>query len=117
VSKSNPSSFKGTKLFRPCEEKLGKLDLYSFNCVTPGHVSSVGVPKTLKKNYFNLKSLKNLKILNIWSISESPWKSGFFVTISEKMHPMLQRSTGVEYSHEPNNSSGALYHMVTTSLV
>lgn len=30
------------------------------------------------------------------------------------MHPQAQMSIGVEYSIEPNNISGALYHSVTT---
>lgn len=37
-----------------------------------------------------------LKILKSWSISESPWNSGFLVASSAKMVPVLQTSTGVE---------------------
>lgn len=37
-----------------------------------------------------------LKILKSWSISESPWKSGFLVANSANMVPMLHMSTGVE---------------------
>lgn len=58
-----------------------------------------------------------LKILNNWSISESPANKGDFVIISTNMHPILQISTGVEYSIDPSNISGARYHKVTTSWV
>ena len=33
------------------------------------------------------------------------------------MQPADQASTGVEYSFDPSNNSGALYHNVTTSFV
>lgn len=49
-----------------------------------------------------------------WSISESPWNSAFLVASSAKMVPILQTSTGVEYREAPSNTSGALYHRVTT---
>lgn len=55
-----------------------------------------------------------LKILKSWSISESPWNSGFLVASSAKMVPVLQTSTGVEYRAEPRRTSGARYHRVTT---
>ena len=55
-----------------------------------------------------------LKILKSWSISESPWKRGLFVTISAKMHPILQISVAMEYLCDPSKISGALYHRVTT---
>lgn len=58
--------------------------------------------------------LKYLKILYIWSISESPGKSGYFVIISTKIHPADHISIGVLYSIEPNKISGLLYHKVTT---
>jgi hypothetical protein len=38
----------------------------------------------------------DLNMRNSWSISESPWNSGFFLTISANMHPMLHMSTPVE---------------------
>ena len=55
----------------------------------------------------------NLKIRKSWSISESPWNSGLFVTISANIHPMLQISTGQEYLWQPKSTSGARYHRVT----
>ena len=33
------------------------------------------------------------------------------------MHPKLQISAGVEYDFDPNNTSGALYHLVATPSV
>jgi hypothetical protein len=47
---------------------------------------------------FNSLGIKHnyLKILKSWSISESPWKSGFLVASSANMVPILQMSTGVE---------------------
>ena len=38
--------------------------------------------------------MADLNILKSWSISESPWKIGFFITISAKMQAMLQTSMG-----------------------
>lgn len=55
----------------------------------------------------------NLNIRKSWSISESPWNSGLFVTISANIHPMLQISTGQEYLWQPKSTSGARYHRVT----
>ena len=59
-------------------------------------------------------STTNLKIRKSWSISESPWNNGFFVTISANIHPTLQISTGQAYLWHPNKTSGARYHSVTT---
>ena len=56
----------------------------------------------------------NLKIRKSWSISESPWNNGFFVTISANIHPTLQMSTGQAYLWHPKRTSGARYHRVTT---
>ena len=53
----------------------GNVSLKSGSCDTPGHVASVGVPSTRK-------------ILNSWSISESPGNSGLWLIISTKMQPM-----------------------------
>jgi len=57
--------------------------LKSGKLLTPYQVEFVGVPW-------------KLKILKIWSISESPINNGFFSTISAKMHPTDQISTGNE---------------------
>lgn len=57
--------------------------LYSRRLDTPGHTSSSGVPKVRK-------------ILNSWSISESPGNSARRVNISAKTQPRLQISTDVE---------------------
>lgn len=70
----------------------------------PGQSCSVGVPNILN-------------ILKIWSISVSPLKKGYFVTISTKIQPIDQISIGVEYSSDPKRTSGALYHNVTTYAV
>jgi len=51
---------------------------------------------------------------NSSSISESPGKSGRRVTISAKMQPMDQMSTGQAYWRAPSKISGARYHNVTT---
>lgn len=82
--------------------QLGKVGRYSFSLVTPGQIFSSGVPRILK-------------ILYNWSISLSPWKRAFLVTISAKMQPIAQISIGVEYYTEPRRISGARYHSVTTS--
>lgn len=70
----------------------------------PGQSSSVGVPQ-------------NWKILNIWSISESPTNSGHFSYSSYKIHPIAQVSTPREYCLYPRRISGALYHRVSISWV
>jgi len=93
----------------------------------PGYMSGVGVP--------------NLRKILSNCVPSSPGNNGFPVLISAKMHPMLQTSTGVEYLcgakkvkvqhsplcrngtkrseltylRDPNNTSGARYHSVTTS--
>ncbi len=57
----------------------------------------------------------NRKILKIWSISESPLKSGIpFKTISAMMHPTDHISRAVEYWRAPKRTSGARYQSVTT---
>ena len=77
----------------------GKLGLKSGSSVTPGQTVSVGVPRTLQ-GMLQLKTntasagMADLNILKSWSISESPWKIGFFITISAKMQAMLQTSMG-----------------------
>ena len=53
----------------------GNVSLKSGSCDTPGHVDSVGVPSARK-------------ILNSWSISESPGNSGLWLIISTKMQPI-----------------------------
>mmetsp|Transcript_4572 Transcript_4572/g.14810 ORF Transcript_4572/g.14810 Transcript_4572/m.14810 type:complete len:294 (+) Transcript_4572:800-1681(+) len=70
--------------------------------VTPGQVSSLGVPS-------------NLKILVSSSATVCPGKSGRPVAISAKIQPMLHMSMGVLYFLEPMRTSGARYHRVTTS--
>jgi hypothetical protein len=79
-------------------------EVKDWSWLTPGHVSSFGVPRILK-------------IFLIWSYSESPSKRARFVTISAKIQPADHISTGVEYSLAPRRSSGALYQRVTTSFV
>ena len=57
----------------------------------------------------------NRKILKIWSISESPLKSGIpFIAISATMHPTDHISRAVEYWRAPKRTSGARYQSVTT---
>nr|AFK43664.1 unknown [Lotus japonicus] len=73
----------GTIDARSLDGHLGNVDLKSGNEVTPGHVSSFGVPRILN-------------ILNNSSISESPGNRGRLFTISANMHPTDQTSTGVE---------------------
>ena len=53
----------------------GNVSLKSGSCDTPGHVDSVGVPSVRK-------------ILNSWSISESPGNSGLWLIISTNMQPI-----------------------------
>lgn len=48
------------------------------------------------------KLLTHRNIRNSWSISESPWNSGFFEDISEKMQPTDHMSMGQEYLKEIN---------------
>lgn len=59
-------------------------------------------------------NLNYLKIRNNWSISESPWNNGFPCAISANIHPIDQTSIGQPYRCVFNNTSGALYHKVTT---
>jgi len=51
----------------------------------------------------------NRKILKSSSISESPGKSGWPVTISGMIVPTDQMSTGTEYCFPPSRISGARY--------
>jgi hypothetical protein len=55
----------------------------------------------------------------IFNISNSlcPLNNGYKAQSSNKMHPTDQISTAFEYIGCPSKSSGALYHIVTTSLV
>nr|GMD87244.1 hypothetical protein Iba_chr14bCG13840 [Ipomoea batatas] len=62
---------------------FGKALLKSGREVTPGHVSSFGVPITLH-------------ILKSSSISESPGNNGRWFTISANIQPTDHTSTGVE---------------------
>lgn len=82
----------------------GKSGFQSGNSVIVGQVSAEGVPKILK-------------IFCNWLASVSPGNRGFPFTISAKIHPTDQMSTGVEYLRLPISTSGALYHSVTTSCV
>lgn len=91
----------GTRFSRGIGLYVGKSGRYSGNLDTPGQVSSVGVPRILK-------------ILSNWSLTEDPGNSGLPEAISAKMHPADQISIEVEYCFEPINTSGALYHSVTT---
>jgi len=85
---------------------LGKVFLKSLSSKAPGQLLfwGVGVPW-----YW--------KILNIWSISESPMNKGLFSIISENIQPRLQMSTPKLYYFYPSKISGALYHKVSTSWV
>lgn len=56
-----------------------------------------GTALTVKDKEGTVSSTTNLKIRKSWSISESPWNNGFFVTISANIHPTLQMSTGQAY--------------------
>ena len=102
------SSYSSSR-FEVCSERgtpfhLGKVALKSESLRASGQLFSLGVPRTLK-------------ILKIWSISESPMKRGFLWTISAKMHPVDHKSTPREYLFWPSRISGHLYQRVTTSWV
>mmetsp|Transcript_3618 Transcript_3618/g.11159 ORF Transcript_3618/g.11159 Transcript_3618/m.11159 type:complete len:208 (+) Transcript_3618:838-1461(+) len=104
-SRSMPSSSRlGAMLCSATGSYLGQSALYSGKSIIDGHVSSVGVPRTLKMR-------------TTWSWSDVPGKSGRPEAISPKMHPTLHRSTGVEYLRDPISTSGARYQSVTTSCV
>lgn len=81
--------------------------------ITTIHSQHSDTRLNLKEHIVRMK-WTHLNILNSWSISESPWNSGFFVTISAKMQPTLHMSTGQEQRCEPRRTSGARYHNVTT---
>lgn len=55
--------------------------------------------------------------LSNWSISLLPGNSASLFNSSAKMQPTDHMSIAVVYSFAPSNSSGALYHNVTTSCV
>ena len=71
---------------------------YFFNC---GISCSVGVPSILK-------------ILKIWSISQSPVKSGLPVSISANTHPTAHISIAPLYLSVPSSISIALYYRLPT---
>ncbi|KAJ8943757.1 hypothetical protein NQ318_011969 [Aromia moschata] len=52
--------------------------------------------------------------VGVWSVSVVPGNNGLYVYISAAMHPTAQRSIGLLYVVECNNTSGALYHLVET---
>ena len=101
------------KMLRPCLQaslssrppplQFGKRRLKCGREVTPGQVSSEGVP-SIRKMHMS------------WPTSESPGKSARPVAISAKMHPADQMSTLLSY-RPPSNTSGGRYHKVTTSFV
>eukprot|EP00967_Tisochrysis_lutea_P123827 scaffold206491_cov44-Tisochrysis_lutea.AAC.1 len=77
--------------------KLGKV-------VTPGQLSSLGVPS-------------RANVRESWSSSPLPGSSGEPRTNSAKMQPSDQTSTAGPYIVAPRRSSGARYHSVTTGCV
>ena len=58
----------------------------------------------------------NLKILYIYSISDSPLKSGSPVAISARRQPRVNMSTSNEYMSFLIKISGDLYHSLRASL-
>lgn len=58
-----------------------------------------------------------LKILKIWSISESPVIKGHILNSSAIISPTGQVSIPKQYSSKPNRISGAQYQRVSTSWV
>lgn len=57
------------------------------------------------------------QILQTWSTSFPPGKSGLRVAISTAIAPIAQMSTGAEYSPALRSTSGARYHLVETYVV
>lgn len=107
-------------------DKMDKsFTLYSGSWDTFGHISSVGVPKTLN-------------ILCNWSAIEFPGNKGlpdaiskimyppflvdfalslidsFYMCLPANIQPADHKSIEVEYWRDPINTSGARYHKVTT---
>jgi hypothetical protein len=126
-SKSTPvSDSPGHHLDSSSAGHTGKSVFQSCKAVTPGHTSSLGVPSMLQHSHNTgyvmdrrVSEFTHLyrNILKSSSISESPGNRGRLVTISAKMVPTAQMSTGKAYVLQPNKISGARYHKVTTSCV
>lgn len=55
-----------------------------------------------------------VKINSTWWVVELPGNKGFPLIIYAAMHPTLHISAIWLYSFDPNNTSGALYHLVAT---
>lgn len=105
MNKSNEIGSKFLKyVFGSTDLNLGKVGLKSGSFWIFSHSFGVGVPW-------------NWKILKIWSIYESPVKSGFFSISSAKMQPTAQISTPRLYCFWPRRTSGALYQRVSISWV
>lgn len=103
IHRSSPTFQKFLKWFYGFTPlNLGKVGLKSGNLLTFVHSLVVGVPW-------------NWNILKIWSISESPLKSGLFSVSSAKIQPTAQISTPKLYCFWPNSTSGARYHKVQIS--
>lgn len=79
------------------------------SAVHTGHVSNVGVPRVLKCEWIRANSLP--------SAPESNSLSPLFRNISATTHPAAHRSSEQPYAEYPNNSSGALYDAVPTSVI
>lgn len=85
------------------KDQFGKHGKKFSKLVTPGHDSFVGVPK-------------NLKILKIWSISDSPVKNGSPRTHWANKQPIPHISTSNDYASFLNNNSAGFYHNLLASL-
>ena len=76
---------------------------------------SSGVPRALQQDEFVSIREGSGAHRNIWSISESPLKSGIpFNTISAMMHRTGHISRAVEDWRAPKRTSGVRYQSVTT---
>jgi len=116
-SKSIPSGQRVGRVFsRGCRCHTGNTGFQSFNKVTPGHMSSLGVPRS--RNILKSSSISESPRWYCVDSGEKPFAGeqlcvtctryetdegatvpgnrGFFKTISAKMQPILQMSTAVE---------------------
>lgn len=108
-----------TSLMNKSNDTLSKFLKYDFGS-TDLNFGNVGLKSGsfwMFYHYFGVGVPWNWKILKIWSIYESPVKSGFFSINSAKMQPTAQISTPRLYCFCPKRTSGALYHKVSISWV
>lgn len=121
-NRSTPRAHRlGTECVSASGGHAGKASFQSGKAIACGHKSLPGVPNNLINHPVNEiqynQIYNDLKILKIWSISQSPGKSGAFRTNSAKVAPTDHISVDRFSRVQPRRTSGAWYHRMATLTV